>query len=62
MADQDRTKRFLDQVLELVKAYALVGSRDVAAVTRNDSRRFAEVRTVILKFQNLDASRGGGQA
>lgn len=59
MADPDRTKRFLDQVLALVKAYALAGSRDEAAAIRNDARLFADVRAAILKIQNPDAGRGG---
>lgn len=59
MADPDRTKRFLDQVLALVKAYALAGSRDEASAIRNDARLFADVRAAILKIQNPDAGRGG---
>jgi type I restriction enzyme R subunit len=59
MADPDRTKRFLDQVLALAKAYALAGSRDEAAAIRNDARLFADVRAAIIKIQNPDAGRGG---
>lgn len=59
MADPDRTQRFLNQVLALAKAYALCGSRDEAAVIRNDARLFADVRAAILKIQNPDAGRGG---
>lgn len=59
MADPDRTKRFIDQVLALAKAYALAGSRDEAAAIRNDARLFADVRAAILKIQNPDAGRGG---
>ncbi|GGO85359.1 type I restriction endonuclease subunit R [Wenjunlia tyrosinilytica] len=59
MADPDRTKRFLDQVLALAKAYALAGSRDEATAIRNDVRLFADVRAAILKIQNPDSGRGG---
>ncbi|UAL31703.1 type I restriction endonuclease subunit R [Nocardioides rotundus] len=59
MGDPDRTKRFIDQVLALAKAYALAGSRDEAAAIRNDARLFADVRAAILKIQNPDAGRGG---
>lgn len=59
MADPDRTKRFLDQVLALAKAYALAGSRDEAAAIHNDARLFADVRAAILKVQNPDSGRGG---
>lgn len=59
MADPDRTKRFLDQVLALAKAYALAGSRDEAQAIRNDARLFADVRAAILKIQNPDSGRGG---
>jgi type I restriction enzyme R subunit len=59
MADPDRTKRFLDQVLALAKAYALAGSRDEAAAIRNDARLFADVRAAIIKIQSPDSGRGG---
>jgi len=59
MADPDRTSRFLDQVLALTKAFALCGSRDEAALIRNDVRMFADVRAAILKIQNPDSGRAG---
>lgn len=59
MGDPDRTSRFLDQVLGLVKAYALCGARDEAMTVRNDVHMFADVRAAILKIQNPDAGRGG---
>ncbi len=62
MGDPDRTERYLDQVLALVRAYALCGSRDEAAAIRNDARMFADVRAAILKIQNPDSGRGGGGA
>lgn len=62
MADPDRTARFLDQVLALVKAYALGGSRDEADAIRDDARLFADVRAAIIKIQNPDSGRGGSGA
>lgn len=62
MGDPDRTERYLDQVLALVKAYALAGSRDEAAAIRDDVRLFADVRAAILKIQNPDSGRGGSGA
>ena len=59
MADPDRQSRFLDQVLALVKAYALAGAREEAAAIRNDVRLFTDVRAAILKILNPDAGRGG---
>jgi type I restriction enzyme R subunit len=59
MADPDRTSRFLDQVLALVRAFALCGSRDEAIVIRNDVRMFADVRAAIIKIQNPDSGRAG---
>jgi type I restriction enzyme R subunit len=59
MGDPDRTSRFLDQVLALVKAYALCGARDEAGAIRNEVRMFADVRAAIIKIQNPDAGRGG---
>jgi len=59
MADPDRQSRFLDQVLALVKAYALAGAREEAATIRNDVRLFTDVRAAILKILNPDAGRGG---
>lgn len=62
MADPDRQTRFLDQVLALVKAYALAGAREEAAAIRNDVRLFADVRAAILKILNPDSGRGGSGA
>jgi type I restriction enzyme R subunit len=59
MADPDRTSRFLDQVLALVRAFALCGSRDEAIAIRNDVRMFADVRAAIIKIQNPDSGRAG---
>ena len=62
MADPDRQKRFLDQVLALAKAYALAGAREEAATIRNDVRLFTDVRAAILKILNPDSGRGGSGA
>jgi len=62
MADPDRTARFNDQVLALLKTFALAGARDEANAVRNDARLFADVRTAILKIQNPDSGRGGSGA
>src|SRR5258708_36594900 len=59
MADPDRTARFLDQALALIKVFALCGSRDEAAGIRNDVRMFAAVRAAILKIQNPGSRRAG---
>ncbi|MCT1711492.1 type I restriction endonuclease subunit R [Dietzia cinnamea] len=59
MADPDRTKRFIDQVLALAKTFALAGARDEAAAIRNDVRLFTDVRAAILKIQNPDSGSGG---
>lgn len=59
MADPDRQKRYLDQVLALVKAYALAAAREEAAAIRNDVRLFTDVRAAVLKILNPDAGRGG---
>lgn len=62
MADPDRTKRFNDQVLALVKAFALAGAHDEAAAIRNDVRLFADTRAAILKIQSPDSGIGGSGA
>ena len=62
MGDQDRTSRFNDQVLALLKAFMLAGARDEAKEIRADIRLFADVRTAILKIQNPDSGRGGSGA
>lgn len=59
MADPDRQKRYLDQVLALVRAYALAAAREEAAAIRNDVRLFTDVRAAVLKILNPDAGRGG---
>ncbi|QHG85246.1 type I restriction endonuclease subunit R (plasmid) [Rhodococcus rhodochrous] len=62
IADPDRTKRFLDQVLALAKTYAVCGSRDEAAAIRNDVRLFTDVRAALIKIQDPDSGRGGSGA
>ncbi|MGO1537617.1 MAG: type I restriction endonuclease subunit R [Yaniella sp.] len=62
MGDPDRTKRFNDQVLALVKTFALCGARDEAAAIRNDVRLFSGVRSAIIKIENPDSGQGGSGA
>lgn len=62
MANQDRMDRFNDQVLALLKAFALAGAQDEANTIRNDVRLFADVRTAILKIQHPDSGKGGSDA
>ena len=62
MSDPDRMARFLDQVLALVKAFALCGARDEATAIRSDVRMFADVRAAIIKIQNPDSGRAGSGA
>ena len=62
MADPDRTERYNDQVLALVKAYALCGATEQAAEIRDDVRLFADVRAAILKIQNPNSGVGGSGA
>jgi type I restriction enzyme R subunit len=62
MADPDRHRRYLDQVLALAKAYALAGAREEAVPIRDDVRMFTDVRAAILKILNPDAGRGGSGA
>lgn len=59
MGDPDRTKRYLDQVLALVKAATLSASRPEAEAIRNDVRLFADVRSAIIKIQSPDSGKGG---
>lgn len=62
MGDPDRTSRFNDQVLALLKAFMLAGARDEAKAIRSDTRLFADVRVAILKILNPDSGRGGSGA
>ncbi len=62
MGDPDRTSRFNDQVLALLKAFMLAGARDEAKAIRSDIRLFADVRVAILKILNPDSGRGGSGA
>lgn len=59
LADDDRTKRFNDQVLALAKAYALCASRDEAVEIHDDVRMFTDVRSAILKIIHPDSGQGG---
>lgn len=59
MADPDRTKRYLDQVLALAKAFALVGGQPQAQRISNDVRLFTDVRSALLKIQSPGSGSGG---
>ena len=59
MGDPDRTARFNNQTLALLKAFMLAGARDEANAIRNDVRLFADVRAAALKILNPDAGRAG---
>jgi type I restriction enzyme R subunit len=59
MADPDRQKRYLDQVLALIKAFALAGSRPEAVAISDDVRLFGDVRAAILKLLAPEAGSGG---
>ncbi|WP_344790669.1 type I restriction endonuclease subunit R [Gryllotalpicola daejeonensis] len=56
LGDPDRTSRFNDQVLALVKAFTLAAARDEAIAIRNDVRLFADVRVAVLKALNPDST------
>ncbi|GAA1474495.1 type I restriction endonuclease subunit R [Corynebacterium felinum] len=59
MDDPDRTKRYLDQVLALVKVFALVGGQPQAQRISNDVRLFTDVRSALLKIQSPGSGSGG---
>jgi len=52
LGDQDRKPRFLDQVLALLKAFALAGAREEAFAIRDDVRFFADIRAGVLKLDS----------
>lgn len=52
LGDEDRKPRFLDQVLALLKAFALAGAREEAFAIRDDVRFFADIRAGILKLDS----------
>lgn len=62
LGDPDRTRRFLDQVLTLVKAATLAASRPEAESLKDDVRLFADVRSAVLKIQSPDSGSGGSGA
>jgi type I restriction enzyme R subunit len=61
LADHDRKTRFTDQVLALVKAFALAGASDKALEIRDDVRFFADIRSAIVKLdtEGVPGGRGG---
>jgi type I restriction enzyme R subunit len=61
LADEDRKARFLDQVLALLKAFALAGAREEALAIRDDVRFFADIRAGLLKLQSQGPSDARGR-
>ncbi|MGO1629882.1 MAG: type I restriction endonuclease subunit R, partial [Microbacterium sp.] len=61
LADPDRTNRFNDQVLALVKAFSLAGADEKAQAIRDDLRLFVGARIAVLKTLHPDSG-GGGQS
>lgn len=59
MADEDRRTRFLDEVLALVKAFALTASREEVRDIADDIRLFTGVRATVLKFLSPESGAGG---
>ena len=60
LADIDRKARFLDQVLALLKAFALAGASAETLAIRDDTRFFADVRAHIAKLDKEgEPGRGG---
>jgi len=60
LADIDRKARFLDQVLALLKAFALAGASAETLAIRDDTRFFADVRAYIAKLDKEgEPGRGG---
>lgn len=60
--DPERVRSFNDNVLALMKAFALTGSRPEAAGIRDDVRFFSAVRAAIIKNLSPDSGRGGSGA
>ena len=52
LGDPDRKTRFVDQVLALLKAFALAGGRDEALAIRDDVKFFSVIRGAILKNES----------
>ena len=62
LADDDRKPRFLDQVLALLKAFALAGAREEAFAIRDDVRFFADIRAGLLKLESQGPTDARGRA
>lgn len=60
LADPDRKTRFTDQVLALVKAFALAGASDQALEIRDSVRFFADIRSAIVKLDTEGEPGGRG--
>ncbi|KTR78236.1 deoxyribonuclease HsdR [Microbacterium oxydans] len=59
LADDDRAKRYQDQVLALIKAHSLAGADDRARAIADDVRLFTSARVAVMKLQNPDSGRDG---
>ena len=65
LEDPDRRERFMDQVMALLKAFALAGASDETLVIRDDTRFFSDVRSYIAKLDkegNPGQNGSGGSA
>jgi type I restriction enzyme R subunit len=62
LADDDRKARFLDQVLRLVKSFALAGAREEALEIRDDVRFFSDIRAAIIKLDSQGPPEAGGRS
>lgn len=60
LADPDRHRRFMDQVLALLKAFALAGAHDAALSIRDHVRFFADVRAYLAKAMREGLPESGG--
>ncbi|NNN21371.1 MAG: type I restriction endonuclease subunit R, partial [Acidimicrobiales bacterium] len=61
LADLDRKARFLDQVLALIKSFALAGASSEALAIRNDVKFFTDIRSYILKLERHGSPDGSGR-
>lgn len=59
LTDDDRAKRYQDQVLALIKAHSLAGADDRARAIADDVRLFTSARVAVMKLQHPDSGRDG---
>ena len=61
LEDPDRKERFMGQVMDLLKAFALAGASEQTYAIRDDTRFFSDVRSYIAKLDKEGVpGRGGG--